>query len=119
MHERFDTHHVHHRYSFRDANDELNAGIDRFENRIGSRWSGHENHRGVARSFLPRFPDRIEYRHLAIEHLTAFTRRHSGDNIRAVLHALPRMKRAGAARNSLHREARVLIDKNRHGRNDK
>src|SRR5207253_9818803 len=30
--ERFDAHHVHHRYSFRDANDQLNAGIDRFEN---------------------------------------------------------------------------------------
>src|SRR5437763_17171687 len=32
MHERFDTHHVHHRSSFRDANDQLKTGIDGFEN---------------------------------------------------------------------------------------
>jgi len=31
---------------------------------------------------------------------------------------LPRVKRASAARNSLHNEARVFINKNRHGRND-
>src|SRR6266516_1765299 len=31
-HERFDTHHVHDRYSFRNTNDELNTSIDSLEN---------------------------------------------------------------------------------------
>jgi hypothetical protein len=43
---------------------------------------------------------------------------HACDHIRAVVYALPRVKRARAARNSLHNEPRVLINQDRHLRND-
>ena len=114
-HLRFHAHHVHHRNSFRDANDELDAGIDRFENSIRRARRRHENHRDIAAGFLPRFPDRVEDRHLAVEHLAAFSRRHTSDNVRAVLHALARMKSAGAAGDSLHEQSRVFIDEDGHG----
>ena len=118
MHERCDTHHVHHRNSFRDANYEFNSGINRFQNRIGSRRSRDENHRCVATSFLSRFPNRVEYRYFLLEHLAALPRGNACDHVRAVVHALSRVKRARAARNSLHDQPRPLINENRHGRND-
>jgi len=63
---------------------------------------------------LSRFPNRVEHRHFAIEHLAAFARRHARDHIRAIFDTLARVKRAGAAGDSLHEQPRVLIDQNRH-----
>ena len=99
-HLRFHPHHVHDGNSFRDAHDEFNSCIGRFQNRIGRASCRHENHRDVAARFTPRFIDGVEYRHFVVELLAAFPRRNTSDDIRAVLHALPRVKSAGAAGDS-------------------
>src|SRR4030095_12055743 len=81
---------------------------------MGSCRSWHKNHRGAASGLLSRLPDRIEYRYFAIEHLAAFARGHTCDHVRAVIHALPRVKRASAARNPLHNKSSIFIDQDRH-----
>jgi len=43
--------------------------------------------------------------------LSAFAWSDTCNNVRAVIHALPCVKRACAARDSLHYEPRVFIDK--------
>jgi hypothetical protein len=43
-HLRFHPHHVHHRNSFRDADHQFHAGIDRLQNSIGRACRGHENY---------------------------------------------------------------------------
>ena len=113
-HLRFHPHHVHHRNSFSDANDKIEIGVDRFENRIGCERGRHKNHRHVAIRFLFRFPNRVEHRNFFVELLSAFSRRHAGHDVRPVLGALPRMERAGAPGDSLNYEARVFINQNRH-----
>src|SRR5207244_10685430 len=75
VHERFDPHHVHHRYSFRDANDQLNAGIDSFENGIGGGRGARKTHSGLASRFPTGLPHRVQSRHLAIAYLTTTSRR--------------------------------------------
>ena len=117
-HLRFHAHHIHHWNAFRDADDQFDARIDRFQNSICRARSRHENHGDVAPGFLARFPDGVEHRHFAVEHLAAFSWRHAGDDVCAVLHALSRMKPAGGAGDSLHNEARVFIYENGHGKND-
>jgi hypothetical protein len=61
---------------------------------------------------LSGFPNSIEHRHFAIEHLAAFPRRDAGNHVGAVFHALPGVKSTRAARDSLHDKPRVLIDQN-------
>ena len=112
--ERFHPHHVHHWNSFRDANYQLDSGIDRFKDRIRSSRRRHEHHRRVASGFLSRFANRVEYRHFPIEHLAALSGRDAGNHVGAVVDALPGVKRTRAARNALHNESRVLINQNRH-----
>jgi hypothetical protein len=63
---------------------------------------------------LSRFPNSIEHRHFAIEHLAAFPRRDAGNYVSAVIHALAGVKRARAPRDALHNKSRILINQNRH-----
>ena len=113
-HLRFHSHHVHDRNSFGDANDELNAGVDCFENSIGRACCGNENNRDVAVRLLSRFPNRVEHRNFAVEHLAALSGRNAGNNVRAVLHALARMKSTDAAGDPLHEESSIFIDEDGH-----
>ena len=114
----FHPHHVDHRNSFGDANDQLDAGIDRFQDSIRRAGRGNENHRDVAAGFLARFPDGVEDRHFVLKLLAAFPGRDAGDDLGAVFHALLRVKSAGAAGDALHAEAGVFIDEERDMTND-
>ena len=113
-HLRFHPHHVHHRNSFGDADDQLDAGIDRFQDSIRRARRRHENDRDVATGFLARFPDGVEDRHLAFKLLPAFPGRDASDHIGPVFHALLGMESARAAGDALHAEPSVFIDENRH-----
>jgi hypothetical protein len=66
---------------------------------------------------LSRFPNSIEHRHFALEHLSAFSGRDAGNDVGAIVHALPGVKCTGAAGDALHNKPRILINQNRHERN--
>src|SRR5207248_9227010 len=110
----FNAHHVHDRNSLRYADDEFHPGIDRFQNRIRSSGGGYKNHRYVATGLRTRLCHSVKDRHLTVKFLSAFAWRNAGDDIRAVFHALPGMKRPGTPGNSLNEEPRVFVDEDRH-----
>ena len=68
----------------------------------------------VAAGFLARFPNGVENRNFAVKRLSAFSGRHAGHDLRPVLHALPRMKTAGAAGDSLDAETGSFVDEDGH-----
>ena len=109
-HLRFHAHHVHHWNALRDAHHQLDTGVDGFEDGIGRARRWHKDHRDIATGLSTRLRHRVEHRNFVVEFLSAFSRRHARDDISSVFHALARMKGAGAAGDSLHHEASVLID---------
>src|SRR5947199_10121414 len=71
--------------AFGDGDDQLQSGIDTFENSVGSKWRRHENGRN-SRARRPRgIGDGIENRHTmrtVLEELDAFAGRDARDNLR-------------------------------------
>ena len=99
--------HVERRNAFRDADDERQLGVDRFENRVRRKRRRHENHRRIRARFAHRVRDRIEYRHAEMLR-AALARRHAADHFGAVLDHLLRVKAAFAPGKALH-ERRVFL----------
>ena len=110
---RLDAHHVVDRDAFGDAHHELDAGVGRFEDRIGRERRGHVDDAGGRAGFLHGIGHGVEHRQVEM-FLTAAARRDAADHLRAVLDALFAVKRALLAGEALADHARVLVDENAH-----
>src|SRR3984885_7478982 len=108
-----DADHIEHRYAFRDADRQRQPGVDGFENRIRSERRRHECDRSGRTGRAPGFGDGVEDRDTEMLR-TALAGGHSGNNLRAVIHHLLRMKTSLAAREALHHDASFLVDENAH-----
>src|SRR5690606_4865163 len=60
-------HHVEYRNAFRNTNDQLDAGIDRFQNRIRRERRRYKNHAGISAGFFARFRHGIEHRQVGYD----------------------------------------------------
>ncbi len=108
-----DANHVEDRHAFGDRGDDLDAGVDRFQNRVGGERRRNEDHRRVGAGLLDGFFDRVKNRH-ALDVLATFAGRHAADHVRAVVAATQRVKRAGVARDALADDFRVAVNKDAH-----
>src|SRR5688572_28015888 len=106
-------HHVVHRDAFGDAHDELDAGVGRFENRIGRVRRRHVDHADRRTRLFHCFARSVEHRQIEVL-LAAAAGRHAADDFGAVRNALLGMKRTLLAREALADDARVLVDQNAH-----
>src|SRR5690606_5517759 len=109
----FDADHVEHRHALGDADDELDAGVGRFEDRVRRerRWHVNDANRGAGRALRVR--DGIEDRQPEVL-LAAAARRHAADHLRAVGQALLRVERALLAGQALANNFRLGVDQNAH-----
>src|SRR5690349_19786418 len=108
-----DLDHVVDRNAFGDADDQLDAGIGSFKNRVGAKRWRHEDQGGVAFSLFDGIGHRIEDGD-AFHFLAGLSRSDARDDLRSIGLALGRMEGAFLARNPLHHHTRVLIDENAH-----
>src|SRR2546426_5536730 len=99
--------------AFGDANDQLDAGIGSFQDRIGTKRRGHKDQRGVTLGLLHSITHRIENRN-TLDLLPRLARRHTRDNLRPISLALRSMERAFLTSNPLHHHPRILINENAH-----
>src|SRR5690606_3298844 len=107
-------HHVVHRNAFGDADDQLDARIGRFEDRIGSERCRHVDHADRRARCGDRLACRVEDGKIQV-FLAAATRRDAADELRAVGDALLGMERALLAGEALTDYASGFVDKNGHG----
>src|SRR5207237_4000192 len=103
-------HHIVDGNALRDADHQSDAGVGGFEDCIGGKRRRHEDQRGIARRLLHGVMHRIKDRN-ALHVLPRFTRRHPGDDLRAIGLALRRVKRTFLAGNALHHHPRRFIIK--------
>src|SRR5215469_5021688 len=99
--------------AFGNADNQRNAGLGRFHDCVGGERRRNKNHRRVGVSVFHRFSDRVEYGQPEVR-LPAFSRSHSPDHFRAVVHRCLGMKTRFAPGESLNQDARVLIHQYAH-----
>ena len=102
--------HVQHRDALGDADDELDARVDRLEDRVGRAGRRHEDHRRVGAGLLHRLRRRCRTRGKPFVHLAALAGRDAGDDLGAVLAHLLGVERPGAAGDALDDELGLLAD---------
>ena len=107
--------HIEHRNTFGDRDDRLDAGIDRFEDRVGGECGRDEDHRGRRAGLRDRLLDRIEDRQRD-RRRAAFARRHATDHLRAVLQATFGVELPGVAGDPLANDPRLFVDEDTHDR---
>ena len=101
------------RYVLRDADHRADAGVDRLVDRVGGEAGGNEDQRRVRACLVDCVGDRIEDGH-ALDVLAALSRRHAGDDVRAVCLVAQAVEAALAAREALDQKPRVVVDDDRH-----
>src|SRR6476619_4990269 len=106
-------HHVVDRDTFRDADDQLDAGVRRLHDRVRGKRRRHEDQRAVRSFFFARFGNGIEDREPLVRR-SAFSRRHAADDFRSVVAALNRVECSFASGDALHDDASVLVGPDRH-----
>src|SRR5690606_35973620 len=106
-------HHVEHRDALGDADDEPNAGVRRLEDRVHRERRRHVDHAHVGAGFRDRFPHAVEDRQAQVG-LAAPPRRDAGDDLRAVIEALARMKGPLVARDALADALAACVDEYAH-----
>ena len=111
---RLDLHHVVHRDALGDADDELDAGVRRLEDRVGREGGRHVDHRRVRAGLRDRVAHGVEHRQPEVL-LAAAARRDAADQLRAVVEALLGVESALLAGEALADDARRLVDQNGHG----
>ena len=105
--------HVQHRNAFGDADDQLDAGIGRFQNRIGRERRRHVDHRRIRAGLAHRRRDGIEHRQTQM-HLSTLARRHAADQLGTVGNCLLGMEGALLAGEALADHPGVFVDQNAH-----
>ena len=108
-----DLHHVVDRDAFGDADDQRQAGVFGFEDGVGGERRRHEDDGGVGAGLLYRLGDGVEDRP-ALVGGAAFAGRDAADDFGAVFGAALRVEGSFFAGDSLHDEARIFIDQDRH-----
>src|SRR5690606_9086465 len=108
-----DAHHVEHGHALGDADDELEAGIGRLEDRVRGERRRHVDHARRRLGLARRLADRIEDRQAEML-AAAAARRDAGDDLRAVLEALLRVECALPAGDALADDLRLLADEDAH-----
>src|SRR5687768_15195024 len=109
----FYLHHVERGDAFGNAYDYRNACIGSFHDSVRRECRRHIDYGSVSSCFLDRVGNGVEDRN-AFVCRTALTRSYTTNNVGAILDHLFCMKCTLPAGNSLHDEARRLIDKNTH-----
>ena len=105
--------HVEHGDALGDGDDERNARVGRFHDRVGRGRRRHENHAGTGPGLAHRLGHRVEERKALLDG-APLARRNGPDHLRAVFPALLGVKGAGFAQ-TLTEDAGVFIDENTHG----
>ena len=80
LEERHRLQHVDDRNAFGDADDERDAGVGRFHDRVGGKRRRHEDHRRVRAGLLHRIGDRVEHRPAFVRR-AALAGRHAADDV--------------------------------------
>ena len=111
-----DLDHVHGGHPFGDADDELAAGIRRFEDRPCGARRRHEDDRGVGALLGHRLLDRIVHRDPVHELLPAAAGGHPGHDLGPVGQHLAGVESAVPAGDALDDHLRRVVNKNRHVR---
>ena len=105
---RFDPDHVIDGNAFRDAHDQVHAGIGGLEDGVRSKWRRHVDHADVGARFGDGVTNRVEYRYAEVFLATA-PRRHAGDNLRAILDALFGVEGSLVAGDALANDLAVFV----------
>ena len=100
---------------FRDADHGADTGVDCFVDRIGSETRRHEDQRRVRVRMLDRLDDGVEDGN-SLDVLAAFARRHSRNDVRAVVAVAQPVEASFASRQALNDEPSVVVDDDRHQR---
>ena len=96
-----DLHHVQHRNTLGDADNQLNPGVGGFHDGVGGKRRRYQNHRGVAAGFVAGVLDRVEDRHV-VHLLAALTGGDAGNHVGAVGDAGAGVELAFLAGDALH-----------------
>ena len=113
---RLHAHHVVDRNALGDAHDQLDAGIGRFEDRVGGERRRHVDHAGRGAGLAHRVVHGIEHRQAQVL-LAAAPGRHAADQLGAVGERLLGMEGALLAGEALADDPGVLVDQNAHACN--
>ena len=109
----FNVKHIQYRNAFCNTDNDFNAGIRSFQDRIGCERCRHINHRGL-RTGLPNCVTHgVEYRQTQVR-LPALSRRHAADHAGAIGNRLFGMKRALFAGEALANNLSVLVNEDAH-----
>ena len=109
----FHLQHVQHRNAFGDADDDLDAGVRRFQDRVGGERGRHVDHRGVRAGLPHRVAHGVEHRQAQMR-LPALARRDAADHLRAVGNRLFGMEGALLAGEALADDLGVFVDEDAH-----
>ena len=104
-----DAQHVQHRDAFGDAHDHADAGIGRFQDRIGRERRRHVDHGGIGAGGVDRFTHGVEHRQFDVGG-AALPRGHAADDLGAVIDHLLGVEGALRAGEALDDDLGVLVD---------
>src|SRR5690606_23587833 len=110
---RLHAHHVEHRHALGDADDQLDAGVRRLEDRVRGERRRHVDHARRRARLALGLRDRVIDRQPQML-AAAASRRDAGDDFRAVLEALLGVERALTPRKPLRDDLRLLADEDAH-----
>src|ERR1043166_7053085 len=109
----FDPHHVQDRNTLGDADDQRDAGVDGFQDRIGGKGRGHIDDAGGGPGLADRLLHGIEDRQIEMAR-AAFARRDAADHLRAIGNGLLGMEGALRAGEALADDLRIAVDEHGH-----
>src|SRR6266404_3328982 len=108
-----DAYHIERRHAFGDADRERQLGVGGFHDRVGGERRRHEDARDRRAGRAHRLLDGVEDGN-ALEIGAALSRRHTADDLGAVLATRLRVELPSGARDPLDDDARVLVDEDTH-----
>src|SRR5881397_886264 len=108
-------HHVVHRDSLGDADDQLDAGVSGLHDRVGSERRRNKDQRARRSFFLTRLGHAVEHRESFVRR-PPFARRNAANDFRSVVAALDGVECSLAAGDPLYQHARVLVSPDGHQR---
>src|ERR1019366_9443356 len=101
--------------AFRDADDQVQAGVNAFENRVGCESGGDKNGGRRRPGLLHGLGHSVEDRDLVFKQLPTLARRDAGNDLGAIGEAELRVPRAEAAGDALNQDASLWGDEDGHG----
>ena len=105
---------VTHRDSFRDADDQRDARVGRFQDGVRRERRRHEDERNVRAGTVHGIAYAIEHGDAVQNGFPALARRHAGDEVGPVCLAALRVETPLTSRDALHQQARILVHQDAH-----